>query len=125
MRSSAAARRARSSSGPGAGIAAFLGAGANLWLLVPLLLPFGSAVFSESPILQAFLADRAQGPMRDVAFSVYFTTALGVGAIWAFIIGSVAATWGYPAAFGTMAASYLAAAALLVAVRDRREPAAV
>jgi hypothetical protein len=38
------------------------------------------------------------------------------------IIGNVVATWGYPAAFGTMAASYLAAAALLVAIRDRPEP---
>jgi MFS family permease len=105
-----------------AGIGAFLAAGANLWLLAPLLLPFGTAVFSESPILQAYLADRAHGPMRDVAFSVYFTMAFGVGAIWAFIIGNVVATWGYPAAFGTMAASYLAAAALLVAIRDRPEP---
>jgi MFS family permease len=105
------------------GIGAFLAAGANLWLLAPLLLPFGTAVFSESPILQAYLADRAHGPMRDVAFSVYFTLAFGVGAVWAFIIGNVVATWGYPAAFGTMAASYLAAAALLVAIRDRPEPA--
>jgi MFS family permease len=105
-----------------AGIGAFLAAGANLWLLAPLLLPFGTAVFSESPILQAYLADRAHGPMRDVAFSVYFTMAFGVGAVWALIIGNVVATWGYPAAFGTMAASYLAAAALLVAIRDRPEP---
>jgi MFS family permease len=41
------------------GVLAFLGAGSNLVLLVPLLLPFGTAVFSESPVLQAFLADRA------------------------------------------------------------------
>jgi MFS family permease len=101
------------------GIVAFLAAGANLWLLAPLLLPFGAAVFSESPVLQAYLADRAQGPMRDVAFSVYFTFAFGIGAFWAFVIGSVVAEWGYPAAFGVMACSYLAAAILLVAVRDQ------
>jgi MFS family permease len=100
-----------------AGILAFMAAGANLWLLAPLLLPFGTAVFSESPVLQAYLADRAEGPMRDVAFSVYFTFAFGIGAFWAFVIGSVVAEWGYPAAFGVMAASYLAAATLLVAVR--------
>ena len=93
-------------------------AGANPWLLAPLLLPFGTAVFSESPVLQAYLADRARGPIRDVAFSVYFTLAFGVGAAWAFIIGNVVAAWGYPVAFGVMAASYLAAAALLVAVRE-------
>lgn len=104
------------------GIVAFLAAGANLWLLAPLLLPFGTAVFSESPILQAYLADRAHGPTRDVAFSVYFTLAFGVGAFWAFVIGSVVTAWGYPAAFGIMAASYLAAAVLLVAIRDAPPP---
>ncbi len=106
-----------------AGILLFLAAGANLWLLAPLLLPFGTAVFSESPVLQAYLADRAHGPMRDVAFSVYFALAFGVGAFWALVIGNVVAAWGYPVAFGVMAASYLAAAALLVAIRDRDEPA--
>ncbi len=101
------------------GILAFLAAGANLFLLVPLLLPFGTAVFSESPVLQAYLADRATGPMRDVAFAVYFTFAFGIGAFWAFIIGSVAASFGYPVAFAVMAGSYLAAALLLVAIRER------
>lgn len=105
------------------GIVAFLGAGANVWLLVPLLLPFGTAVFSESPILQAYLADRASGPQRDVAFSVYFAFAFGIGAFWAFLIGSIADGWGFPVAFMTMAVSYLAAAALLVAVSDRPQTA--
>jgi MFS family permease len=108
-----------------AGILAFVAAGANLFLLVPLLLPFGTAVFSESPVLQAYLADRASGPMRDVAFAVYFTFAFGIGAFWAFIIGQVAGSFGYPVAFGVMAASYVAAAALLIAVRERLAGAAV
>ena len=101
------------------GIVAFTAAGANLLLLVPLLLPFGTAVFSESPVLQAYLADRATGPLRDVAFAVYFTFAFGIGAFWAFVIGSIVGTFGYPVAFGVMAASYLAAALLLVAIRER------
>lgn len=96
-----------------AGILAFLAAGSNLVLLVPLLLPFGTAVFSESPVLQAFLADRASGPIRDVAFSVYFTFAFGIGAFWALVVGNVAAAWGYPAAFVVMAASYLGAGILV------------
>ncbi len=99
------------------GILAFLAAGSNLALLVPLLLPFGTAVFSESPVLQAFLADRAIGPLRDVAFAVYFTAAFGVGAAWAWIIGQVVQHVSYPAAFGVMAASYLGAAALVSLVR--------
>ncbi len=101
------------------GVLAFLGAGSNLLLLVPLLLPFGTAVFSESPVLQAFLADRAHGPTRDVAFSVYFTFAFGIGAFWAFVIGNVAASWGYPVAFTVMAASYLGAAVLVALVPER------
>ena len=98
------------------GIVAFLLAGSNLVLLVPLLLPFGTAVFSESPVLQAFLADRATGPIRDVAFSVYFTFAFGIGSLWALVIGNVAASWGYPVAFMLMAASYLGAAMLVAFV---------
>jgi MFS family permease len=104
------------------GVLAFLAAGSNLVLLVPLLLPFGTAVFSESPVLQAFLADRASGPTRDVAFSVYFTVAFGIGAFWALVIGNVAASWGYPAAFGLMAASYLGAAVLVALVPERLQP---
>jgi MFS family permease len=105
------------------GILAFLAAGANLLFLVPLLIPFGTAVFSESPVLQAYLADRAVGPMRDVAFAVYFTFAFGIGAFWAFVIGFVVEAFGYPIAFAVMAASYVAAALLLVAVRERSDGA--
>ncbi|MGH2357691.1 MAG: MFS transporter [Candidatus Limnocylindria bacterium] len=105
------------------GIVAFMAAGANVFVLVPLLLPFGTAVFSESPVLQAYLADRASGPMRDVAFSVYFTFAFGIGAFWAFVVGNVVEAFGYPVAFGVMAASYLGAALLLLAVRERRSGA--
>jgi MFS family permease len=101
------------------GILLFLAAGANVWLLAPLLLPFGTAVFSESPVLQAYLADRATGPIRDVAFAVYFTFAFGIGAFWAFVIGTVIGEFGYPIAFGVMAASYVAAAVLLLAIRER------
>ena len=105
------------------GILAFVAAGANLAFLVPLLLPFGTAVFSESPVLQAYLADRADGPIRDVAFSVYFTFAFGIGAFWAFVVGQVIGAWGYPVAFGMMAASYVAAALLLAGIPERRADA--
>ena len=107
------------------GIIAFLLAGSNLVLLVPLLIPFGTAVFSESPVLQAYLADRADGPIRDVAFSVYFTAAFGIGAGWALVIGQVVERFGYPWAFGVMAGSYLVAALLLRAVPAAPAPAPV
>jgi hypothetical protein len=63
--------------------------------------------------------------MRDVAFSVYFTAAFGIGAAWAFVIGQIVARWGYPPAFAVMAGSYLVAALLVRAVpRDPRTPPA-
>jgi MFS family permease len=101
-----------------AGIAAVILAGANLLLLAPLLLPYGTAVFSEGPILQAYMADRAVGPIRDVAFSIYFTAAFGIGALWALVIGSIVAGAGYIPAFLVMAVSYVAGAVLISWVRD-------
>jgi MFS family permease len=101
-----------------AGILAVVLAGGNLIFLAPLLLPFGTAVFSEGPILQAFLADRAAGPLRDVAFSIYFTAAFGIGALWALIIGAIVAGPGFVAAFVVMAISYVAGAVLIASVRD-------
>jgi MFS family permease len=102
-----------------AGILAVVLAGGNLFFLAPLLLPFGTAVFSEGPILQAFLADRAAGSLRDVAFSIYFTAAFGIGALWALIIGAIVAGPGFVAAFVVMAISYVAGALLIASVRDR------
>ncbi|MEK6190940.1 MAG: MFS transporter [Chloroflexota bacterium] len=101
------------------GILAVVLAGGNLLFLAPLLLPFGTAVFSEGPVLQAFMADRAVGPLRDVAFSIYFTAAFGIGALWAIVIGTIVAGVGYAPAFVVMAASYVAGAILISSVRDR------
>lgn len=106
------------------GILAVVLAGGNLLFLAPLLLPFGTAVFSEGPVLQAFMADRAVGPLRDVAFSIYFTAAFGIGALWAIVIGSIVAGAGYVPAFVVMAASYVAGAVLISSVRDRSQAAA-
>jgi len=101
------------------GILAVVLAGGNLLFLAPLLLPFGTAVFSEGPVLQAFMADRAMGPLRDVAFSIYFTAAFGIGALWAIVIGSIVAGVGYAPAFVVMAASYVAGAILISSVPGR------
>jgi hypothetical protein len=65
------------------------------------------------------MADRAVGPIRDVAFSIYFTAAFGIGALWAIVIGSIVAGAGYVPAFAVMAVSYLAGALLIASVRDR------
>ncbi len=106
------------------GIISVVLAGGNLVFLAPLLLPFGTAVFSEGPVLQAYMADRAVGPLRDVAFSIYFTAAFGIGALWAIVIGSIVAGPGYVAAFSVMALSYVAGAVLISWVRDTPPPGA-
>ncbi len=103
-----------------AGIGLFVLAGANLVFLVPVLLPFGTAVFSEGPILQAFLADRAEPRTRDMAFAVYFTFAFGIGAFWAFAIGAIVTAFGFPIAFTVMGLSYLAATLFILAIPARR-----
>lgn len=104
------------------GIGLFVLAGANLVFLVPVLLPFGTAVFSEGPILQAFLADRAEPRTRDMAFAVYFTFAFGIGAFWAFAIGWIVTAFGFPIAFSVMGLSYLAATLFILAIPARRQP---
>jgi hypothetical protein len=73
----------------GLGIAAFVAAGSNLVLLILLFVPFGMAIFAESPILQALLADRTPSSQRATAYSVYFAVTFGVGALWAVVIGTI------------------------------------
>jgi len=103
----------------GLGIIAFVAAGSNLALLGLLFMPFGMAIFSESPILQALLADRTPPSQRASAYSLYFTLTFGVGALWALIIGVIIDRIGFEAGFLTMAVTYFAAA-LIISTLPRR-----
>ena len=106
------------------GILLFLAAGSNLALLVPLLLPFGTARLQR--VAGAAGVPGRSGlrtdPRRRLQRLLH--CAFGIGAFWAFVIGTVIAGFGYPVAFGVMAASYLAAAALLLLIRERPPPRA-
>ena len=88
--------------------------GVPAWLLPIALLLLGFAVYAESPLLQAYLADSASPAMRDSAFGLYFALAFGVGSVWSAILGWTIDYFGFGAAFWTMALSYLAAGALLL-----------
>ena len=88
--------------------------GMPAWLLPIALLLMGFAVYAESPLLQAYLADSASPAMRDTAFGLYFALAFGVGSIWSAVLGWMIDRFGFGAAFWTMAVSYLAAGAILL-----------
>lgn len=92
--------------------------GMPLWLVPLSLVLLGFAVYAESPLLQAYLADTASPQMRDTAFGLYFALAFGVGSIWSGILGWMIDHFGFGAAFVTMAASYVCAALLLLLIRE-------
>jgi len=115
--------------GGAVGFLLFIGVGANvagLWLGIAVM---GLFAFAESPQLQALLADVAPIGVRDVAFALYFAAAFGVGQLWTIVYGVVislaGAATGVPIVFVLMAGAFLAAAIVMLPVRDPAHPASV
>lgn len=98
------------------------GSGAPLVVMVFEIGLLGLVVYCESPLLQTYLVDNSDPAQRDAAMGWYFTLAYGVGSLWDVILGSLIDRSGsFLPAFFVMAASYLAAAALLLFIpRERR-----
>jgi MFS family permease len=110
------------------------GLSALITLALPVLAAFGLPVwayavevaflglyaYSESPLLQAYLADVALQHERDAAFAWYFTLAFGVGSLWGIVLGALTDRFGFATTFTVMAASYLVAAAILLFVPRQR-----
>src|SRR5712692_8917617 len=96
------------------------GPGMPLLLIPAALILMGFAVYAESPLLQAYLADSARPGIRDTAFGLYFALAFGVGSIWSGILGWMIDRFGFGAAFWTMAASYVLAGLLLLFIREEK-----
>ncbi len=99
----------------------FVSAGSDLawiWATVVLLAIFS---FVESPQLQALLADIVRPGLRDASFSLYFTLAFGVGAMWTALYGAITGALGndrgLPVVFVVMALAYLAAAFVVMPIR--------
>jgi MFS transporter, FSR family, fosmidomycin resistance protein len=99
------------------------GPGMPIWLIPISLLLMGFAVYAESPLLQAYLADSASPEMRDTAFGLYFALAFGVGSAWSGILGWMIDHFGFGAAFWTMAATYAVAGLLLTLLPRESENA--
>ena len=94
-----------------------------VWLAIGLMSAF---VFEESALLQSLLADVAPTPIRDVAFSAYFTLMFGVGAVWAAVMGAVVGalgdTTGFAVAILVMAASFVVAAVVVLPIHAGAAP---
>ena len=106
----------------GAGaLAFFVLAGANQTLLWPAIVLLSVFNFVESPQLQALLADIAPPTLRDTAFAAYFTLAFGIGSLWVLLYGALISALGeaagLPLTFWLMAASFVAAALVVLPVR--------
>lgn len=94
--------------------------GMPFWLIPLALILMGFAVYAESPLLQAYLADEASTAIRDTAFGLYFALAFGVGSVWSAILGWMIDHFGFSAAFLTMASSYVVAGGLLLLIREKK-----
>jgi MFS family permease len=89
-------------------------AGLPLALIVLIALAVGVFAYIENPLLQALVSDAVTGEGQASFFGIYFAIAYGVGSLWLGLLGWVIGAFGFTAAFSIMAASYLAAGALLI-----------
>lgn len=98
------------------------GGGAPLVVMVTEIVALGLVVYSESPLLQAYLVDNSDPAQRDAAMGWYFTLAFGVGSLWDVILGGLIDRSGsFIPAFLLMATSYVVAATILLFIpRDQR-----
>ncbi len=114
-------------------VGAYLGGAAALALfpfvgrgLVALLLTgvaVGVLAYAESPLLQAVFADAVGEGHGRSAFGAFFAIAYGVGALWLAVLGWVIDAFGFTASFVIMAASFVAAAVLVLSAGSLHENA--
>ncbi|MGH9304481.1 MAG: MFS transporter, partial [Acidimicrobiales bacterium] len=84
-------------------------------------LVLGVFAYAESPLLQAFFADGAEGAPTRATFGLFFAISYGVGALWLPLIGWIVDTAGFHVAFYLMGASFLASS-LIVLLTAGRSP---
>jgi len=85
---------------------------------LPLLLVTGALVgvlaYAESPLLQALFSDAVQGAPQQAAFGIFFAVSYGAGSIWVTVLGIAIDHLGFTPTFALMAASFVAAAGMVV-----------
>jgi len=96
---------------------------------LPLLLLSGAMVgvlaYAESPLLQALFSDAVQGAPQQAAFGVFFAVSYGAGSIWVTALGITIDHLGFAPTFALMAASFVAAAGMVVLAGRERRPSSV
>lgn len=105
-----------------AGAAALVGfgwVGDHVLALAVVGLLVGVLAYTESPLLQALFSDLTQDGSSRAAFGAFFAIAYGIGSVWTAVLGWVITTAGFPVAFTVMAGSFLASAAVIVAIRPQ------
>ena len=95
-------------------LCAFGFAGAHLALLVPFGLLVGVFAYAESPLLQAVFSDLIGPGRARSAFGTFFAIAYGIGALWTALLGWIITAAGFPAAFATMAGSFVLAGLIVI-----------
>lgn len=109
--------------GGAAALVVFPLVGGELAALVVMAALVGLLVYIESPLLQALFSDAVAGLEGRAAFGMFFAMAYGVGALWLAVIGYIIDQAGFQWAFFTMAASFVAAAGLVLPLRSMLRPA--
>ena len=103
--------------------AGLVAAGRGFAAMLVALLLMGIAVYNESPLTQAMVADVSPPDEREGAFSVYFVVSYVAGALWAGGMGLIVPRFGFTAVFALMVASYVVSAFVLLFVRQGARPA--
>ena len=95
-------------------LCAFGFTGRRLAVLFPIAIVVGVLAYAESPLLQAVFSDLVGPGAARSAFGAFFAIAYGVGALWSAVLGWIITAAGFPAAFCTMAASFVVAGICIV-----------
>lgn len=92
-------------------------------VLAVVLFLMGAIVFSESPLIQSFMADSIPAGERDLSYGFYFAMVYAAGAVWVWLIGALIDRAGFGPAWWLVASSYLGAALLVLASREQADSA--
>jgi MFS family permease len=102
--------------GGAAALLAFGYVGSSVAMLAVLGVCVGVLAYTESPLLQAVFSDLTRNGSARSAFGAFFAVSFGIGSLWTALIGWIVTAAGFPVAFAVMAASFVAAAAVVLAL---------
>jgi predicted MFS family arabinose efflux permease len=83
--------------------------GANFIAVTAAAAMLGIFAFGTNPILQTLVAQTTSDQLRDTGFAWFYTATFLAGALWSPAVGYLSEWLGLKAAFGAMAASFIAA----------------